>query len=59
MLGGVGGGVRVGDALELTDPDQPIEEPGRVVVRDGIGDAIGDEVGSDPIEVGWWSQRQS
>ena len=51
MLGGVGSGVRVADALELTDPDQPVEEPGRVVVRDGIGDAIGDEVSPNAVEV--------
>jgi hypothetical protein len=56
VLGGVGDGVRVADPLELTDADQPVEEPGRVVVRDGIRDPVGNEVGSDPINLGWRGQ---
>jgi hypothetical protein len=51
MLGGVGGGVRVGDALELTDPNQPVKDPRRVASRDCIGNAVGRDVGPDLIEV--------
>jgi hypothetical protein len=59
VLGRVCGGVRVGDALELTDPNQPVEEPGRVAPRDSMGDAVCREVCPDFIEVGRRSQPQS
>ena len=59
VLGGVCDGVRVGDALELTDPDQPVEDPGRVAPRDRIRNAVGRKVRPDPVDLGWWSQRQS
>ena len=52
VLGRVRGGVRIGNALELADPDQPVEGPGRVATRDGSGDAVGGDVGSNAVEVG-------
>ena len=52
VLGGVGTGVGVADALLLGGPDQPIEEPGCVVPRDGVRNAVGRDVGPDAVEVG-------
>src|SRR4051812_48552998 len=58
VFGGVCGSVGVADALELADPDEPVDEPGRVALGHSLGDLVSREARPNGVEVVPWSEGE-